>query len=71
MQGKLIIGVVALAVSTAAVAAEPPKRIVCAKDQTQQQRQQQPPQQQRSKAPECRATKAIPPVVDPSPWFLL
>jgi hypothetical protein len=70
MQGKLIIGVVALAFSTAAVAGEPPKRIVCAKDQTQQQRQQQPPQQ-RSKSPECRATKAIPPVVDPTPWFLL
>ncbi len=70
MQGKAIIGVVALAFSTAALAGEPAKRPVCTKEQVQQ-RQQQQPQQQRVKAPECRTTKSIPPVVDPTPWFLL
>ena len=70
MQGKLIFGATLMAVLSPAYAGEPVKRPVCTKEQPQQQRQQQP-QLQRAKAQECRATKAIPPVVDPTPWFLL
>jgi hypothetical protein len=70
MQGKLFIGVAALAVSTTALAGEPVKRPVCTKEQAQQ-RQPQQAQQQRAKTPECRTSRTIPPVVDPTPWFLL
>jgi transcription initiation factor TFIID subunit TAF12 len=74
MQGKLIIGMIALGAlsPTPALAGETAKRQPCAKSeqpQTQQQRQQA--QQQRSKAQDCRTTRNIPPVVDPTPWFLL
>ena len=70
MQGKLILGATLLTVISPAYAGEPAKRPICTKEQPQQQRQQQP-QQQRTKAQDCRAIKAIPPVVDPTPWFLL
>jgi len=74
MQGKLIIGTLLFAGLTApAMAGEQLKRPICDKaDNSQQARersqQAQPP---RDKAPECRTPRNIPPVVDPTPWFLL
>ena len=72
MKGGLIsiaIAIVMLAPS-AAVAAETTRRPVCPKVEPQRAlaQQQQP---QRARAPECRTTRIVPPVVDPTPFFLL
>lgn len=75
MQGKLItLAIFGVALTpSAAVAGEVSKRQACNKAEqpspTQQRQQQQ--QQQRNKTPECRVQKVIPPVVDPTPYFLL
>jgi len=74
MQGKLIFAAILMAGLTApAFAAEQAKRPTCGKaDQNQQSRERpQQGQQPRDKAPECRTPRSIPPVVDPTPWFLL
>lgn len=76
MQGKLIsLAILGAALApSAAVAGETIKRQICAKaEQTSpaQQRQQQQQQLQQRKIPECRVQKIIPPVVDPTPYFLL
>jgi len=74
MQGKLIIGALLFAgLAAPAIAGEQVKRSTCDKaDNSQPARersqQAQPP---RDKAPECRTPRNIPPVVDPTPWFLL
>lgn len=74
MQGKLIFGAILLAgLASPAFAGEPVKRPACSKaeqNQQAQQRQQQT-QQQRERAQECRIPRVIPPVVDPTPFFLL
>jgi len=72
MQGRLIIGAVALATfgSCGALAGEPVKRITCQKTEQPAQRQQQV-QQQRAKPQGCPVQRTIPPVVDPTPTFLL
>jgi hypothetical protein len=75
MQGRTIfysILIAGLSPSTA-LAAETIKRLPCAKEQGQQgqQRQQAKEQQQRSKRQGCPVVRAIPPVVDPTPVFLL
>ena len=58
---------------TTALAAETVKRLPCAKEQTQQvqQRQQSKEPQQRTKRQGCPVERIIPPVVDPTPIFLL
>jgi hypothetical protein len=75
MQGRFIIGTMALAAfgSSAAIAAEsaePAKRVTCQKIEQPSQRQPQV-QQQRAKPQGCPITRTIPPVVDPTPTFLL
>lgn len=75
MQGKLIsLAILGAALApSAAVAGETIKRQICTKAEQAspvQQRQQQQQLQQR-KTPECRVQKIIPPVVDPTPYFLL
>jgi hypothetical protein len=72
MQGKLII-VMALTAfgSSAALAAETVRRQGCKIEQSQQRQQQAKSEQQRIRAQECRQQKPIPPVVDPTPWFVL
>jgi len=75
MQGKLFLGMIAaVALSpTSALAAETAKREPCVKTDSQQQQQQrkQQAQAQRPKPQECRVQRTIPPVVDPTPYFLL
>jgi hypothetical protein len=75
MQGKLILGAILLgSLIPAAHAAESVKRPTCGKAETAQQaqqRQQQSQQQQREKVQDCRIPRNIPPVVDPTPSFLL
>ena len=73
MQGKLIFGAILLAgLTPAAFAGEPIKRRTCGKtDQPQPQQRPQQAQQQREKTQECRIPRVIPPVVDPTPFFLL
>ena len=75
MQGKLAIAMV-LAVFTAdaAICGETVRRQPCPKSEQVQQRQQQQSQQQpqRKQQPQgCVITRTIPPVVDPTPIFLL
>ena len=74
MQGGLIsiaIAMSALAPS-AAFAAETTRRPVCPKVEPQRTpNPAQPQQQQRARVPECRTTRSIPPLVDPTPFFLL
>ena len=75
MQGGFIsiaIAISALAPS-AAFAAETTRRPVCPKVEPQRTPNQAQPQQQqqRVRAPECRTTRSIPPLVDPLPFFLL
>lgn len=70
MQGKLILGMIALVASpAAAIAGEPAKRPVCQKAEQPQSAQQRA--QQRLREQECRAARVIPPIVDPTPLFLL
>ena len=77
MQGKLIIGAIALwALSPSeAMATQGPKRLTCWKsDQAPGDKQAQRPQaqqQQRSRSQDCRTMRIVPPVVDPTPLFLL
>ena len=57
-----------------ALAGETIKRLPCVKEQSQQAQQRQQakePQQQRSKRNGCPVVRTIPPVVDPTPVFLL
>ena len=72
MQGRFIIGAIAFAAfgSPAALAGEPVKRWTCPKAEQPQQRQQQV-QPQRARSQGCPVTRTIPPVVDPTPTFLL
>ena len=74
MQGGLIS--IAIAISamapSAVFAAETTRRPVCPKVEPQRTPNQvQPQPQQRTRAPECRTTRSIPPLVDPLPFFLL
>jgi hypothetical protein len=75
MQGRLIIFSILVAglSPTAALAGETIKRLPCAKEQPQQaqQRQQAREQQPRTKRQGCPVVRSIPPVVDPTPLFLL
>jgi hypothetical protein len=71
MQGKLIIAIAGLSVWTApAIAVEQPRRPSCTKAEAQRQQQaKQAPQRVRSQL--CRLNRTVPPVVDPTPMFLL
>lgn len=74
MQGKLIIAIaLAASGSSVALAGEPVRRQVCNKAEQPQQRQQPGPQQQqlRTKPQGCPVIRNIPPVIDPTPHFLL
>ena len=78
MQGKLIIAITLAAFGpTAAVAGDSIRRVTCSRgeqpaQQRQQRAQQQTPQQQpRARSQGCPVYRAIPPVVDPTPMFLL
>ena len=75
MQGKLLIGAMALIFgSTGALAAESIRRQPCPKVEQQQQNQRQQQAQQRSeraKPQGCAVQRSIPPAVDPTPSFLL
>lgn len=73
MQGKRIFGFILLAAisSTGAMANESPKRMICSKPDPVQQTQQRQQQPQRVRTPECRASRIIPPVIDPTPLFIL
>ena len=76
MQGKLGIAILLAAFgSTGAIAGESIRKIACprAEQPAVQQRQQVPQaQQQRPRASQgCPVSKTIPPVVDPTPVFLL
>ena len=76
MQGRILIYSILVAglSPTTALAAEAVKRLPCAKEQVQQSQQRQParePQQQRAKRQGCPVERSIPPVVDPTPFFLL
>ena len=76
MQGKLIfVALLASAMTpTVARAGDTIKRQTCAKadEQTQTRVQQrEKSQQQRTKTPDCKPSRSIPPVVDPTPFFLL
>jgi hypothetical protein len=73
MQGKLIIGAMLLGgLTPAAHAANQVKRPNCEKvEPTQPQQRPQQGQAQREKAQDCRVPRNIPPIVDPTPSFLL
>ena len=76
MQGKLIfVALLASAMTpTVARAGDTIKRQTCTKADEQTQTRVQPrekSQQQRTRTPECKPTRNIPPVVDPTPFFLL
>ncbi len=78
MQGRFIIGAIAFAAfgSSATYAgepAEPAKRWACQRVEQPQPRQPQTQQQQqqRARSQGCPVPRTIPPVVDPTPFFLL
>jgi hypothetical protein len=75
MQGKLLIAITLAAMGAdAAICGETVRRQPCQKAEQPQQRQQttQQQQQQRKQQPQgCVVTRTIPPVVDPTPFFLL
>ena len=74
MQGKLAIAIALAAFgSGAAIAGEPIKRQPCPKTEQQQlqQRQQQVQPRERAKPQGCPVQRNIPPLVDPTPYFLL
>ena len=76
MQGRMFIYSILIAglSPTTALAADTIKRLPCAKDQSQQAQQRQQarePQQPRAKRQGCPVERSIPPVVDPTPFFLL
>jgi hypothetical protein len=70
MQGRFIIGAIALATigPSAAIAGEPVRRTSCQKSEQRQQAVQQP---QRVKPQGCPVQRMVPPVVDPTPTFVL
>ncbi len=72
MQGRFIIGAIALAAlsPSVALAGEPVRRWTCLKSELPQ-RQQQQVQPQKARPQGCPVTRTIPPVVDPTPTFLL
>ena len=68
-RGPILIAIAAAMLApSAAFAAEPVRRPVCPKVEPQRLPTQQ---QQRARAQECRTTRTVPPVVDPTPFFLL
>ena len=75
MQGKLAIAILLSALGpSSAIAGEPIRRQPCQKTEQPQQRQQQAQQQQpqqRAKPQGCPVQRQIPPVLDPTPMFLL
>lgn len=75
MQGRLIIGALALSLLGApALAGEISKRVACPKAEQTQQRQQQlkdQAQQPRTRSQGCVVQRQIPPVVDPTPHYFL
>jgi hypothetical protein len=75
MQGRMIFGLTilsALAPAEAMAAEIVAKRQGCRIEQPQQQaRAPQQQQQQRGRLWDCREKRTIPPVVDPTPIFLL
>ena len=77
MQGRLIFSLAILSAMAPAeaMAAEviTTKRQGCRVEQPQQRQQQAQVQQrqQRARVQECREKRTIPPVVDPTPFFLL
>ncbi|HEU0311304.1 MAG TPA: hypothetical protein VFR36_08820 [Sphingomicrobium sp.] len=77
MQGKLVIALTLAAFGAdAAICGETVRRQACKKAEQAQQRQpqasQQPQQQpQRKQVTGCPVVRSIPPVVDPTPFFLL
>ena len=77
MQGKLIfVAFLGSALTpSVAMAADSVKRQTCAKNEVQAQQvrnqQRQQGQQPRAKTQDCKTTRDIPPVVDPTPYFLL
>ena len=73
MQGGLIsIAVLISALApSAAFAGEVSRRQVCQKIEPPRAPTPQQIQQQRARAQECRTTRTVPPVVDPTPFFLL
>jgi hypothetical protein len=74
MQGRMIIFSILVAglCPTTALAGDTIKRLPCAKEQPQQvQQRQQTREQQRAKRRDCPVVRTIPPVVDPTPLFLL
>ena len=73
MQGKLAIAIMLSALGPgSAMAGEPVRRQSCPKVEQPQQRQPQvQQQQQRAKPQGCPVNRTIPPVVDPSPIYLL
>lgn len=73
MQGKLIFAIACATLgSTAALAGDSVRRQTCPKAEQAQQRPQQAQQpQQRAKPQGCPLSRPIPPVVDPTPMFLL
>jgi hypothetical protein len=77
MQGKLAIAIVLAAFGAdAAICGESVRRQPCpkAEQQQRQQQSQQSQQQSQRKQPQpqgCVVTRTIPPVVDPTPVFLL
>ena len=74
MQGRIIFYAILVVgfTPTAALAGETIKRLPCAKDQVQQSQQRPPAKepQQRNKRQDCPVVR-IPPIVDPTPIFLL
>lgn len=78
MQGRTIFLSILIAglSPTVALAGETAKRVPCSKEQAQQgqqrpQAREQTLQQQRAKRQGCPVARPIPPVVDPTPIFLL
>ena len=76
MQGRMILGMALMSVlaPTEAFAATEivTKRQGCRVEQSQRQQQAQTQQQQqRGRVQECREKRTIPPVVDPTPIFVL
>jgi len=77
MQGRLIFGAVMMAalVPSEAMAAELGRRQGCRVEQPQSRQKQtqgqQEQQQQRARIQDCREKRTIPPVVDPTPVYLL
>ena len=73
MQGRYFLAAVAISMLSpvAALAGEVVRKPVCPKIELPRQPTPQQQQQQRQRAQECRLYRAIPPLVDPTPFFLL